>query len=306
MDASVDVAARPVDHANSNRSSSFTLSLCLNQYLQWLGQLHSTIGTVSDYAYILGRLLRQGGFPLRQRTGVVPTATDARLRAAVCELLIGDVAVQSVRPPEAIWVTSARTTRSGYTAANFSSAASSPPLVHPEAPFCPCRAYFEEHKRGSGGRFLSLRRRSSQAKDNDKESHTGHAVTISSASGSNDESDNRAVHLSAAVPNFPASSKNAVRGVNNLGSRDRFSSRDVVTSGKIRVGSRPSDALSQPILLLPVAVVTPSSTASAEFGNDALQANSGRDAQCRKCVSPENSDFSPPSPIRTFPRARWR
>ncbi|TPP44368.1 hypothetical protein CGC21_6005 [Leishmania donovani] len=179
--------------------------------------LHGTIDAVSDDAYTLDRLLCQGVFPLRQRTGVAPTLAEARLCAAVCALLIGDTAAQSARPQENMRATSATTTGGGYSAASLRSAAFSPPIVHTEAPSCPCRVYFEQQQREVESRRLSLSRRSSQ-EDDDKESHAGHAATISSASGSDDESKDCAVHLSATMSHLPARLKDVSRDVDNTGS----------------------------------------------------------------------------------------
>ncbi|TPP46452.1 hypothetical protein CGC20_0550 [Leishmania donovani] len=179
--------------------------------------LHGTIDAVSDDAYTLDRLLCQGVLPLRQRTGVAPTLAEARLCAAVCALLIGDTAAQSARPQENMRATSATTTGGGYSAASLRSAAFSPPIVHTEAPSCPCRVYFEQQQREVESRRLSLSRRSSQ-EDDDKESHAGHAATISSASGSDDESKDCAVHLSATMSHLPARLKDVSRDVDNTGS----------------------------------------------------------------------------------------
>ncbi|CAG9582443.1 conserved hypothetical protein [Leishmania major strain Friedlin] len=303
MNTAVDAAAWPIGQANSDRSSTssgFPLAICLHRYLRWLGQLHGTIDAVSDDAYTLDRLIFQGVLPLRQRTGIEPTAAEARLRAAVCALLIGDAAAQSARPQESMWATSAATTGGGYSAASLRSAALSPPMVHTEAPSCPCRVYFEQQQREAESRRLSRSRRSSQEEDDDKESHPGHAATISSVSGSDDESKDCAVHLSATMTHLPARLKDVSRDADNTGSSgglagallahtvtlgcsggDSSPRGDVAAFGrKVRTGSRPSVAPPQPMpLLLPVAAATPSCTASVELGSDAPQANSNGDAQ---------------------------
>ncbi|AYU82892.1 hypothetical protein LdCL_350014200 [Leishmania donovani] len=325
MNTTVDVAAWPIGQTSSDRSSSsssgFPLAICLHRYLRWLGQLHGTIDAVSDDAYTLDRLLCQGVFPLRQRTGVAPTLAEARLCAAVCALLIGDTAAQSARPQENMRATSATTTGGGYSAASLRSAAFSPPIVHTEAPSCPCRVYFEQQQREVESRRLSLSRRSSQ-EDDDKESHAGHAATISSASGSDDESKDCAVHLSATMSHLPARLKDVSRDVDNTGSsgglagallahtvtlgcsRSSSSPRgDVAAFGrKVRAGSRPSVAPSQPVpLLLPVAAATPSSAALVELRSDAPQANSNGDAQRHQRGGREGSDSSAASFFRPRP-----
>ncbi|CBZ30643.1 conserved hypothetical protein [Leishmania mexicana MHOM/GT/2001/U1103] len=326
MNASVDAAAWPIGQTSGDRSSSssgFPLAICLHRYLRWIGQLHGTIDAVSDDAYTLDRLLSQGVLPLRQRTGVAPTAAEARLRAAVCALLIGDTAAQSARPPGNKLATSAAaTTRGGYNAASLRGAPLPTPMVHTEAPSCPCRVYFEQQQREAEIRRLSLSRQSIHEEDDDKESQAGQAAILSTASGSNDESKDCAVHLSATMSHLPARLKDASRDVDStcsgrglagallahtvtLGCSGRNSSPrgDVAAFGrKVRAGSRPSVAPSQPVpLLLPVAAATPSSASSIEIGSDGPQANSNGDAQRRQRGGREGSDSSAASSFRSLP-----
>ncbi|KAG5490968.1 hypothetical protein JIQ42_00854 [Leishmania sp. Namibia] len=313
MNTSVNVAARPVGQASSESSSGSLLSICLNRYLQWLSQLHGTIDAVSDDAYTLDRLLRQGVLPLRQRTAVSPTAAETRLRAAVCALLIGDAAVQSASSKAA--------TRSGHTTAIFSSATSPPPIVHTEAPPCPCLAYFGQQQREAESRLFSLNRRSSKDEDDCKEIDAGNAATISSASGNDDKGNSGAAPLCGTVSHFQTRLKDALRGVDNAGSSDglagallahttmlgctegSFSSHgDAAFFGrKSSAGLRLSDAPSQTAHLLPVAVSTPSFAPSAEFGSDAPHAKSDGGAQRRQHGSRECSDSSAPLPFRALP-----
>ncbi|KAG5491965.1 hypothetical protein GH5_00862 [Leishmania sp. Ghana 2012 LV757] len=313
MNTSVNVAAWSVGQASSASSSDSLLSICLNRYLQWLSQLHGTIDAVSDDAYTLDRLLRQGVLPLRQRTAVAPTAAETRLRAAVCALLIGDAAVQSASSKAA--------TRSGHTTAIFSSATSSPPIVHTETPPCPCLAYFEQQQREAESRLFSLNRRSSKDEDDCKEIDAGNAATISSASGNDDKGNSGASPLSGTVSHFQTRPKDALRGVDSAGSSDglagallahttmlgctegSFSSHGDAAAfvRKISADSRLSDAPSQTAHLLPVAVSTPSFAASAEFACDAPQAKSGGGAQRRQHGSRECSDSSAPLPFRALP-----
>ncbi|KAG5466676.1 hypothetical protein LSCM1_00845 [Leishmania martiniquensis] len=320
MNVSADAAARSVGQASSDSSSSSLLSICIDRYLEWLSQLHGTIDAVSDDAYTLDRLLRQGVLPLRQRTGVAPTSAEARLRAAVCALLMGHTANQSGSPQANALAVSKAAARSQHTAASFSGATWPPPMGHTEGPLCPCLAYAEQQQREAESR-LSLNRRSSKDDDDSKESDIGHVATISSASEDNNESSSGAAPLSATVSHFPARLKSAIRSVDNAGgsgalagaslaptarincSEGSFSSRqDTATIGrKVRAGLHLSDLLTQTVLLLPVTVSTPSFTASAKSGNDLLQAQSHRDAQSRQHGSRECSDFSAPSPYRALP-----
>ncbi|GET92601.1 hypothetical protein, conserved [Leishmania tarentolae] len=323
MNASVNAAAQPAGQTSPDRNrstSGVSLSICLHRYLRWLRQLHGTIDAISDDAYTLDRLLCQGVLPLRQRTSVTPTAAEAQLRAAVCKLLIGDIAAQSARPEGRIWKTSTNT-RSGYSAATFSSAVFPPLIGHTESPSCPCRAYFEQRQREEESRRLSLSQRSSQDKDSDTESHTGHAATISSSSGNDNENKESAVHLSAVMSNFAAKLKHASCDADNMrissglastllahtvtlgciGSNS--SSRGDVTASerKARLVSRQSDAPSQTVPLLPVAVATPSPASSAELGSDAPQANSNGDTQCCQRDGHEGNKSSASSIFRPLP-----
>ncbi|KAG5492509.1 hypothetical protein JKF63_01087 [Porcisia hertigi] len=301
----------PPHGSDSGSKSSSSFSVCLRRYLRWLRELHSTIDAVSDDAYTLDRLVRQGILPLRQRTGITPTLAEAQLRAAVCALLIGDAVAQPGRPGANMWAPSTAKAGSKYTPSSFKSTSPSPLIVHTETPPCPCRTYFERQQREAESRLLH-HRESSQDDDDSKESHAGRAAVIDSgsSSSSNGEDKDRAVRLSATVSHFTARFKDAVRGVETVDGQADAPLVQTVTlgysggnpssrrgaspfEGGTRASSRPSGGTpSQKVNLLPVAAAS-SFPASSTGSNDTTQQP--------QCDSRESSESSAPSPFRPLP-----
>lgn len=280
------VSAASVSVSTMSSSNSLLLSIAAHRYLHWLAELQRSIEAVSDDAYTLDRLLRQGVLPLRQRTGAAPTAVEARLRTAMCQLLLG---VESLRsgphapPHRSIWASPAPSTGSSLAI-----------MTHAEAPSCPCRAYLEQLQREAESRQFADHNgtssssstcistsRSSSAADKEKEDEE---ASSSNSGASTGEDGNGAAQprLSATISHFTSRLKDAVRKSSGGGDGGSAggelaekllartmtlgrSSRHHKASPHARRGQPLSDprALPPPVPLLPITVAAGPPTPSA-------------------------------------------
>ncbi|KAK7194662.1 hypothetical protein NESM_000385100 [Novymonas esmeraldas] len=225
----------PPSQLRCTDSNGAVLSVCLHRYLRWLGRLQSTIDAVGDDAYTLDRLLRQGVAPLRQRTGAVPTAAEARLRAAVCALLLrdnlGNGQHGSWAAPTAAMNTAGR-------------APVSPPApVHADGPPCPCRSYLQQQQREAESRLQAQHRRSSSSSSEDEVAAEGaagpsrRAASLPGDDGDDGDHHHDTAQLSATFSHFTTRLRDAIRGVEGPGSSDGGGLAGALLAHTVALGS---------------------------------------------------------------------